>query len=135
MSEEHPAMAAAHSSWSAVHRKSKQDWLDAMAEDICIEDPIGASPLDPDGKGHRGKQVVSAFWDSNIEPNTIRIEAHESYAVGKESAHVMTLTTTRPDGVKLIVHGIFTYQVNDEGKLTNLRGFWQLDQLKVEKPS
>jgi steroid delta-isomerase len=135
MSEEHPAMAAARASWSAVHRKSKQDWLDLMADDITIEDPIGVSPLDPDGKGHSGKKAVSAFWDRNIGPSTIRIEAHESFAAGKESAHVMTLRTTLANGTTMIVHGIFTYRVNDAGKLTNLRGYWQLDQLKVEQPS
>ena len=134
MSEEHPALSAAHASWSAVHRKAKQEWLDLMADEIVIEDPIGVSPLDPIGKGQCGKEAVSAFWERNIGPSTIEIEAHESFAAGDESAHVMTLTTTLPGGVKTIVHGIFTYRVNDAGKLKALRGFWQLDQMKVEQP-
>ena len=25
------------------------------------------------------------------------------------------------------VHGVFTYQVNDEGKLLALRGYWEVD--------
>jgi steroid delta-isomerase len=135
MSEEHPAMVAARGSWSAVRRKVKQDWLDLMADDVVIEDPIGVSPLDPVGKGHRGKEAVGAFWDRNIEPSTIQIDVHESYAAGMESAHLMTLTTTLPGGAKTIVRGIFTYALNDDGKLTALRGYWQLDQIKVEQPA
>ena len=135
MGEEHPAMLAARGSWSAVRRKVKQDWLDLMADDVVIEDPIGVSPLDPVGKGHRGKEAVSAFWDQNIERSSIQIEVHESFAAGMESAHLMTLTTTLPDGLKTIVRGIFTYAVNDNGKLTALRGYWQLDQIKIERPT
>jgi steroid delta-isomerase len=135
MSEEHPAMRASRGSWSAVRRKAKQDWLDLMADDVVIEDPIGVSPLDPVGKGHRGKEAVGAFWDQNIERSSIQIEVHESFAAGKESAHLMTRTTTLPDGTKTIVDGIFTYAVNDDGKLTALRGYWQLDQLRVERPA
>ena len=130
-----PAMLAAQASWDAVHRKSKQDWLDLMSDDIVIEDPIGVSVLDPVGKGQCGKAAVSAFWDKNMAASTIRIEAHESFAAGDESAHRMTLTTTLPGGVKTIVSGIFTYRVDGLGKLTNLRGFWQMDQMKVEKPA
>jgi hypothetical protein len=32
------------------------------------------------------------------------------------------------------VHGIFTYKINDEGKITNLRGFWSLADSKIEQP-
>lgn len=135
MSEIHPAMAAAHASWDAVHRKSKQDWLDLMSDDIVIEDPIGVSVLDPIGKGQCGKEAVSAFWDKNMEHSVIHIEAHESYAAGRESGHLMTLTTTLPGGAKTIVRGIFTYRIDDAGKLTNLRGFWQMDQMRVEQPA
>ena len=74
MGEEHPAMLAARGSWSAVRRKVKQDWLDVMADDVVIEDPIGVSPLDPVGRGHRGKEAVGAFWDQNIERSSIQIE-------------------------------------------------------------
>jgi steroid delta-isomerase len=130
-----PALAAARNSWSCIHRKAKQEWLDLMADDICIEDPIGASPLDPAGKGHAGKSAVSAFWDRNIAPATIRIEAHRSFAAGNESAHWMTLTTSLPGGTRMTVTGIFTYEVDEAGKLKSLRGYWSLADAVVEKAS
>jgi steroid delta-isomerase len=134
MPEEAPAMLAAQRSWSAVHRKAKTDWLDLMADDVCIEDPIGVSALDPVGKGQCGKEAVSAFWDRHIAPSSIRIEAHHSFAAGQESAHLLTLTTTFPNGGSMAVRGIFTYRVNDAGQLVSLRGFWGMENAQVVPP-
>jgi ketosteroid isomerase-like protein len=135
MSEEHPAMIAARGSWSAVQRKAKEEWLALMADDVCIEDPIGVSPLDPVGKGHCGKQAVRAFWDRTIAPNRIQIEVARSFCAGQESAHLMTLTTTFPNGASAEVTGIFSYRVNDTGKLVALRGFWQMSDMKLRPPA
>jgi ketosteroid isomerase-like protein len=125
-------MAASRASWSAVHRKAKQEWLALFAEDACIEDPIGVSPLDPEGRGQRGRQAIEKFWDTNVAPNKIEIDMRHSYAAGNEVAHLGTLTTTFPNGKKAIVEGIFTYEVNGEGKLVSLRGYWSLDEMKWE---
>ena len=118
-----------------MQAKDKQGWLDLMDEDIRIEDPIGVAPTNPTGQGIHGKQAVAGFWDQHIGPSKIAIEAHESFAVPGESAHVLTLDTTLSNGVTTIVHGIFTYRVNDAGKLTNLRGYWTLDDIQIRQPS
>jgi len=130
----HPALVAARSSWRYVQAKDRASWLALLAPDICIEDPIGVGPTNPTGKGIRGLEEAKAFWDKNIAPTSIKIEAHESFAAGSESAHVMTLTTSFPNGVRITVHGIFSYRVNDAGSLTSLRGYWTLADAKIEKP-
>ncbi len=73
MDSDHPALVAARTSWRCVQAKDKRGWLDAMADDICIEDPIGDAPTNPTGKGVRGKAEVSDFWDKHIQPATILI--------------------------------------------------------------
>jgi steroid delta-isomerase len=133
MDPNHPALVAAESSWRYVQAKDRERWLALLAPDICIEDPIGVGPTNPDGKGLRGLEAVKGFWDKNIAPSSIRIERHESFAAANESAHVLTLTTSFPNGVKIIVHGVFTYRVNDAGKLTSLRGYWTMADAKIEK--
>ena len=135
MGDGHPALVAAQNSWRCVQAHDKRGWLDLMADDVCIEDPIGEGPTNPTGKGLRGKAEVAEFYDKNIGPSTIRIETHESCVAGNESAHVMTLTTTLANGVETRVRGIFTYRVNDEGKLTNLRGYWHMGMMEFEQPS
>jgi hypothetical protein len=45
----------------AVQQKTKQAWLDLFTDAAMIEDPVGVSPLDAEGKGHGGKAAISAF--------------------------------------------------------------------------
>jgi ketosteroid isomerase-like protein len=135
MSEEHPARAAARRSMEAVHAKDKAAWVDNFADDALIEDPIGSSPLDPEGKGHRGKAAIARFWDKQIEPNRVLFDIRGSYAAGNEVANVGTITVLSPAGAVMLVEGVFTYRVNDAGKVTALRAFWELGNLKMFAPA
>jgi steroid delta-isomerase len=129
MADEHPARAASQRSMQAVQGKTKDAWLALFAEDALIEDPVGTSPLDPDGKGHRGRVAISAFWDTFIGPNQIKFDIWHSYAAGNEVANVGAITTTTPDGTKAVAEGVFVYKVNDQGKLVSLRAFWEFEKM------
>ncbi len=131
--DENPAMIAARNSWRCAMGKLKEEWFSLMADDVCIEDPIGVAPTNPDGKGIHGRAGLEKFWSNNIEPSEMKIETEVSYAAGLESAHVMKLTVKFPNGTTTIVKGIFTYRVNEAGKLTNLRGYWGLDEMEVSQ--
>ena len=132
MQEEHPAMIAARSSWRCVQAKDKAGWLALMADDVCIEDPIGVAPTNPSGQGARGKAEVADFWEKNIAPSVVRIETHGSRTAGLESAHELTLHNAFPNGVRAAVRGYFVYRVNAQGLLTNLRGYWDMADMKIE---
>ncbi len=134
MDPTHPALLAAHNSWGCVMSKDKEGWLALMADDVRVEDPIGVAPTNPSGEGIQGKAALADFYEKNIAPTQITIEAEQSFAAGNESAHVLNLTTAFPNGVKIRVHGIFTYRINDEGMITSLRGFWSLEDSMVEQP-
>ena len=115
-----------------VHTHDKQDWLAMFAEDAVVEDPIGATPLDPEGNGHRGLAALEAFWDRNIAPNQNRIEILQGFtAADNECALVLRLTIQldyHGKRFQQIVNGIFTYAVNKEGLLQSLRGYWEYDE-------
>ena len=134
MTEDHPALIAARGSWKAAQAGDKEAWLDLMADDVCVEDPIGVAPTNPTGKGVQGKVELAAFFDQNIGPNSLTIEARDSRTAGMESAHHLTLTTKFPNGAAAKVSGIFTYRVNEAGKLTNLRGYWEMADMAFEQP-
>ncbi|MCP5149043.1 MAG: nuclear transport factor 2 family protein [Pseudomonadales bacterium] len=128
---EHPARRAALLSREYVHSKNREGWLGLYAEDAIIEDPIGVSPIDPEGKGHRGPAAREAFWDNFIAPANINIDILDSYAAGLEVANhvVISVTVDLGDGKALQqkVHGVITYKVNEEGKLLALRAYWEID--------
>ncbi|HKK50321.1 MAG TPA: nuclear transport factor 2 family protein [Myxococcota bacterium] len=135
MNDQHPALLAARASWRCVQAHDKEGWLDLMADDVCIEDPIGIGPTNPTGEGVRGRAAVTGFWDQNIAPSEIRIETHESRTAGAESAHVLTLRTRFPNGATAVVRGLFVYVVNEAGKLTALRGYWDMGDMEIEQPA
>ena len=131
---DHPARVAAGRSMEIVQRKvrgagDKAEWIALFADGAIIEDPIGRSPLDPEGTGHRGKAAIGAFWDANIASVEITLDIERSYAAGNEVANVGTITTRMPDGTTAVVEGVFTYRVNDAGKLTALRAYWEFGKM------
>ena len=134
MAEQHPARAAAQRSMDCVHAKKREDWIANFAEDAHIEDPIGKSALDPSGLGHRGRKAIAAFWDRVIAPNRVLFDIRHSYACGSECANVGTITTVMANGATTLVNGVFTYRVDAEGRITNLRAYWEMGSLKVFPP-
>ena len=129
--DEHPARRASLLSREYVQTHNRDGWLGLWAEDAIIEDPIGVSYIDPQGKGHRGVEARSVFYDSFIAPADLSIEIHHSYAAGLECANHITITILLEgeDGKRIQqkVHGIFTYHVNEDGKLTAMRGYWDTE--------
>ena len=126
----HPARDAAFRSYDAVIRKDKQAWLANFADDGWIEDPIGPSVFDPDGKGHHGAEGRAHFWDITIGTmGRFVLEIHDSFVSGNECANVGVIHTTTESGWTASTDGVFTYRVNDEGKIVSLRAFWEMDRV------
>ncbi|TDD88274.1 nuclear transport factor 2 family protein [Saccharopolyspora karakumensis] len=127
--ESHPARDAAMASMEAVARGAKDEWLALFASDAVVEDPVGPSVFDPDGKGHHGREGISAFWEIAIA-QAERIEFHieDSFACGSEVANTGKITTHLPDGSAMDAEGVFSYRVNDEGRIQALRAFWEFDR-------
>ena len=46
---------------AAVHDRDRDGWLALFASDALVQDPIGPSPFDPEGKGHRGIDAIAGF--------------------------------------------------------------------------
>src|SRR5215469_5432668 len=63
------ALELARRSQAAVTAKDRAAWLSLFAPDAVLEDPIGPSPLDPGGAGHRGLAAIAAFYDTVIAPS------------------------------------------------------------------
>jgi steroid Delta-isomerase len=129
--EKHPARRASLLSREYVKTHNKEGWLGLYAEDAIIEDPIGKSYIDPEGNGHRGVAAREAFYDNFIAPADINLEIVNSYAAGLECANNVVITIQLPGEngktIQQMVHGIFTYHVNEEGKLTAMRGYWDTE--------
>ncbi|HEX3796459.1 MAG TPA: nuclear transport factor 2 family protein [Acidimicrobiales bacterium] len=118
---------------AAVHARDREGWLALFADDAVVQDPIGPSPFDPEGKGHHGKEAIAAFYDTVIGPSeAISFEITASYLCGDEVADAGIITTTIAGGThQAIVHGVYTYRSNGAGKLAALRAFWEFEALEM----
>jgi ketosteroid isomerase-like protein len=118
---------------AAVQARDRDGWLDLFAPDAFVQDPIGPSPFDPEGKGHHGRQAIAAFYDTVIAPSeAITFEIEQSYLCGDEVADVGIIRTTIAGGShQAVVHGVYTYRSNGAGQLASLRAFWEFDALEL----
>jgi steroid Delta-isomerase len=123
----------ARKSQAAAGAKDRETWLSLFAPDATVEDPIGPSPFDPEGKGHHGTAGITAFYDNVIEKvDGITFDIERTYVCGNELADVGTIRMALPGGTHIaVVQGVFTYRGDGAGKLIALRAFWEIDKLQL----
>jgi steroid delta-isomerase len=124
---EAPVHLAGKRSRAAAMAHDKEAWLALFADDAIVEDPIGPSHFDPEGKGHRGKEAIAAFFDKAIAPSHLEFNFVETFQCGNEEANVGNIVIVA-QGYRVTAEGVFTYRVNDEGKIVALRAYWELDR-------
>ncbi len=120
---------------AAVHARDRDGWLDLFAEAAVVQDPIGPSPFDPEGNGHRGRAEIAKFYDEVIAPSqAVDFEINESYLSGdgSEVADVGIIRTTIAGGThQAVVHVVMTYRTDGAGKIASLRAYWEFDMLEL----
>jgi steroid Delta-isomerase len=123
----------ARRSQACVEAKDREGWLSLFAPDAVVQDPVGPSPFDPAGHGHRGTAAIAAFYDAVIAPNDlITFEIESSYLCGNEVADVGVIRTVLPGGRHVaVVRGVYTYRGDGDGKLAALRAFWEFDKVEL----
>ena len=125
----HPARDAAFASMSAVVRGARDEWVALFAPDGVVEDPVGPSVFDPEGKGHHGHDGIAAFWDLAIaQADRIEFHIHDSFATGDQVANTGFIRTFLPDGSSMDAEGVFVYRVGEDGLLRSMRAFWEFDR-------
>ena len=109
--------------------KDKQNWLDLFAENAIVQDPIGKSPLDPVGDGHKGKEAIEKFYDTVIANGNIEFNILESIPCADECANFAQIVNVVGD-VKIETKMIVIYRVNSDDKIVSLRAFWDYEKME-----
>jgi hypothetical protein len=127
----HPAALANMNSVEFAMSKNKDAWLALYADDAIVADPVGVSPFDPSGQGHRGKAALEAFWDTVIGPSNIVMTVHQRCPSGANACGVhMTAVNDMGNGIKTAIDMIATYEVNADGKISAMRAYWSWDEME-----
>jgi steroid delta-isomerase len=128
----HPAQAAGLRSAELAMAKNKSAWLALYADDAVVQDPVGVSPLDPTGEGHRGKEALGRFWDMAIAPGKLTMRIRESYPSGDACANVVTITNELPAGGSVTTDCVIVYRVNGAGLIVSLNAYWEFAKVAAQ---
>jgi ketosteroid isomerase-like protein len=110
--------------------KDRAGWLALFADDAVVEDPVGPSFIDPEGKGQRGREAIAAFYDNVIsQSESLKFTIRQSIECGHEVVNIGEIRITLPGNQVGVVPIANIYKVNAEGKLVSLRSFWEQDKL------
>lgn len=119
-------------SMAAVEARDRAGWLALFADDGVVEDPIGPSAFDPEGKGHRGLESIAAFYDTVIAANeSIAFDIRQSFLCGEEAANVGVIRITFAGGTAVEVDGIYIYRRSPDDRIASLRAFWEPDAIRT----
>jgi len=124
----HPAREASIRSIRAVEAGDRDAWLALFREDAVVQDPVGVSPLDPGGEGHRGIEAIARFYDTVIAHSETRFCVRQTFACGNECANVGTITARVANGSVGRTELVMVYCVDDAGKIRSLRAFWEFER-------
>ncbi len=118
-------------SMAAVEAHDRAAWLALFADDAVVEDPIGPSAFDPEGRGHRGLEAIASFYDQVIAVNeSIRFTIRQSILCGEEAANVGVIRITFAGGSSVEVDGVYTYRRSPDDKIASLRAFWEPESVR-----
>jgi ketosteroid isomerase-like protein len=126
---DHPARRAAQRSMAAVAAGRKDEWLGLFTPDALVEDPVGPSMLDPDGKGHWGHDGIERFWDEHVSSvSRYHFQVTDSFANGPCCANILSLVMTFDGGAAMTVDCVIIYTVDAGGLITSIRAHWEPDR-------
>jgi len=109
--------------------KDKKNWLSLFADDAIVQDPIGVSPLDPEGEGHKGIEAIEKFYDTVIANGNIEFNILESIPCANECANYAQIVNVVGE-VKIETKMIVIYCINPSNKIQSLRAFWDYQNME-----
>ena len=109
--------------------KDKKNWLSLFADDAIVQDPIGVSPLDPEGEGHKGIEAIEKFYDTVIANGNIEFNILESIPCANECANYAQIVNVVGD-LKIETKMIVIYCINSSNKIQSLRAFWDYQNME-----
>lgn len=123
------AQAASQQSMKCVIAGDRANWIELFAEDGVIQDPVGISPLDPTGLGHKGKAAIGRFWDATVAGGPMHLEILHSFPCANECANLVKMERDLPNGKRLEHLMIVVYRTDAAGKIASLKAYWEFDKL------
>ena len=115
--------------FAAIRAMDINAWLSTFAENAVSHDPVGAPPM----SGHAALRqffegIAGAFEKVGLFEDQVFIN-------GNEAAVKWIGRGTGKNGREVAFEGIDIFEVNDEGKIQTVRGYWNPAAMMAELQS
>jgi steroid delta-isomerase len=112
--------------FAAARNKDRDAWLHSFAEDAVTYDPVGSAPT----VGHRGllqffDMIAGVFEELAIHEDSV-------FASGNGAAVKWTGKGVGKNGCAVTFEGIDVFEINDQGKIQKLWGYWNPEPLMAQ---
>ncbi|MET9734952.1 SgcJ/EcaC family oxidoreductase [Streptomyces sp. NPDC006458] len=101
----------------AFNKQNREQFSALFAEDAVQRDPVGGEP-------NRGRAAITGFYDAVFQAmDRVDFRITDLVVTADEAALVFRITAFKRDGGVVHEDGIDTFRVNDEGLITEIKGF------------
>jgi steroid Delta-isomerase len=109
---------------AAMSTNDKDAYVALFAADATVEDPIGSGV-------HKGHDEIGGFWDfvHTLSETITLVSTGPVRVAGTELAFPMQAISD-VGGTKMVVDIIDTFVVDDERKITGMRAFWDMAEMR-----
>lgn len=112
--------------FEATRSNDPQQWASCFSSNAIVEDPVGTTPINnSEAILELGKKFISAF-------ETVGLHEEFVHVVGNEAAARWAGRGLIEEGKRVRFEGINVFQFDAEGKITNLKGYWNPDDMTQE---
>ena len=109
--------------FAATRSNNARQWASRFSPNTYVEDPVGTKPLnDSEAILEFGKKFLASF-------ETVGLYEEFVHVVGNEAAARWTGKGTTKDAKQVRFEGINVFKFDREGKIINLKGYWNPDEM------
>ena len=104
--------------FAATRDRDLEAWIATFAEDVVSHDPVGALPV-------HGRQGLREFFQAIAELfDSMGLTENQVFVAGDGAAVKWTGHGVGKGGSEVTFEGIHVFEVNADGKIQKLWGYW-----------
>ena len=112
--------------FAATRAMDREAWVTTFAEDAVSYDPVGGPKIE----GHKG---LAAFFESITGAfREVGLNAEQVFVAGNSAAVKWTGQGVSKQGNKVHFEGIDVFEVNEQGKIKTLHGYWNPAEMMAQ---
>ncbi|MGK7940259.1 MAG: nuclear transport factor 2 family protein [Crocosphaera sp.] len=112
--------------YNSLAAMNPQGWLETLADDAAIYDPVGKPALNPEKDSEKLFTILTTFYSK------FEIEKESLFIVNNEVAVKWKMTVVSKNGKEANAEGITTFKLNEAGKIIEVKAYWDENMLKSQ---